>query len=51
LQTIWWGAIHPIAEYQADPNSYVYRKNRGALNAISKVYKRCIASQNINTRK
>lgn len=51
LQTIWWGAIHPIAEYQVDPNSYVYRKNRGALNAISKVYKRCIASQNINTRK
>jgi len=51
LQKIIWLAIHPIAEYQADPNSYAFREKRCALNALAKVCKSCLRSQFINTRK
>jgi hypothetical protein len=40
LQTILDAAVHPICEYQADPNSFGFRPKRSALQAISLIYGR-----------
>lgn len=40
LQTILDTAVHPIYEYQADPNSFGFRPKRFALQAVSLIYGR-----------
>lgn len=39
LQMIINAAVHPILEYQADPNSFTYRPNRFTIDAIALVVK------------
>jgi hypothetical protein len=39
LQMIINAAVHPILEYQADPNSFAYRPNRFTIDAIALVVK------------
>ena len=39
MQALYLQALDPIAETQADPNSYGFRKERSCADAISQCYK------------